>query len=365
MRRSARTLVVLFIALGVMTVICSGLVFLLAGDAIVDFGRQAALQFSLSFRQDDLNQAMGTDDTDILFIINTGDTPRVIANNLANTALIPDAELFVDYVQAQGLDTQLEAGKYLLNQTMNTREIASTLTESRISQITLTILPGHRIEQVAALIDANRYYDFSGEDFMNVVGRGANVDPAFAQTIGLPPGMSLEGFLYPDTYALPLDVTATQLRDTLLNAFLNNTVDIRRQAAEQGFSTYELVTLASIVQREALHNDEKPRIASVYLNRLNNGWRLDADPTVQYGKATPGNWWPNITIADYQGVVSSYNTYRNQGLPPGPIANPDLFSLAAVVNPEETGYFFFRADCRSDGYHDFAVTYEEHLNNGC
>ena len=133
---------------------------------------------------------------------------------------------------------------------------------------------------------------------------------------------------------------------------------------EQGYSVYEIVSLASIVEREAIHDDEQRMIASVYRNRLESDelWRLQADPTVQYPIGESGNWWPHISFEDYNGVISDYNTYINYGLPPGPIATPSLAAIEAAINPTSSSYFFFRADCRSDGYHDFSETFEEHVN---
>jgi len=125
------------------------------------------------------------------------------------------------------------------------------------------------------------------------------------------------------------------------------------------------VTLASIIQREGVHPDEFPRIASVYRNRMDAGMKLDADPTVQYGLATAADWWPQITQDDYVSATHSYNTYLFTGLPPGPIANPGIAAIEAAINPEDTDYLYFRARCDDSNYHNFAATFEEHLANAC
>jgi UPF0755 protein len=278
---------------------------------------------------------------------------------------VVDSGLFADYVQFKELDVELEAGTYFLNTTMNIKQIAVVLTDSSLSQIELTVFPGDRMEQIAERIDESPFFDFSGTDFLILVGKGAEIDPGFANHMGIPIGASLEGFLYPDTYSLPPEVTPTMLRDILLEAFESAiSEDLRAQASEQGYSVYEMVTLASIIEREAIHEDEHARISSVYRNRLEaetGDWRLQADPTVQYAIGESGNWWPHISTEDYRVIISDYNTYINDGLPPGPIANPGLSAVTAAINPEKTGYFFFRADCRSDGYHDFSETFNEHL----
>jgi UPF0755 protein len=139
---------------------------------------------------------------------------------------------------------------------------------------------------------------------------------------------------------------------------------MRAGAAAQGLTLYQVVTLASIVEREAVHDDERPIIASVYLNRLASGMKLDADPTTQYAIATADNWWPPLNL-DPRTVDHPYNTYVYEGLPPGPIANPGLSSINAVIYPVQTDYYFFRAKCDGSKYHNFSVTYEEHVAHGC
>ncbi|MEQ8677422.1 MAG: endolytic transglycosylase MltG [Aggregatilineales bacterium] len=366
MNRTLRSLLVLVIALGFASVVCLGLVFLLAGDDIVDFLRVAPARFNVFLNRDALDEPTGESTDPVRFLVANGDTPPVISQNLLGAGLINDSELFVDYVRAQSLDVELEAGVYFFSETQTIRQIALALTDSSTSQITFSILPGWRIEEVAAAIDVNPLFGFSGSEFLNVVGRGAQVDPAFAQLVGLPVGASLEGFLFPDSYSLSPDITPIGLRDVLLESFragLSTQVidDIR----DQGFSIFDIVTFASIVQREAVQTEEYPVIASVYRNRYDISMNLEADPTVQYPLGNASNWWPRITAADYQGVISDYNTYRINGLPPGPIASPGLRTIEATVYPDETPFFFFRADCRTDGYHDFAITFEEHLANGC
>ena len=173
--------------------------------------------------------------------------------------------------------------------------------------------------------------------------------------------------MFPDTYQLPPSITADGLRDVLLRAFrdrVGNT--LRDEAIAQGLTLYQAVTLASIIEREAVWRDEHAMIASVYRNRLDIGMKLEADPTVQYGiQGTREGWWPQITRADYREVQSPYNTYLFGGLPPGPIASPGLSAVRAAISPAESGYFFFRAACDNSHYHNFAVTFEEHVGNAC
>jgi UPF0755 protein len=155
----------------------------------------------------------------------------------------------------------------------------------------------------------------------------------------------------------------------ILSAFAEQVdATIREGFERQGLSVVEAVNLASIVQKEAVVADEKPLIASVFLNRLAIGMPLETDPTVQYALGfdeSTGSWWKSPLYLGDLAVDSPYNTYQNVGLPPGPISNPDLGSLWAVAFPAETPYYFFRAACDGSGRHNFAVTFEEHLGNAC
>jgi UPF0755 protein len=203
-------------------------------------------------------------------------------------------------------------------------------------QFSFRILEGWRIEEIAATIDDNPNFTFSGEDFLVVVGPGSQDNSDFPTQVGLPAGASLEGFLFPDTYQLPSDITPESLRDLLLQHFTEQIGSrMRLDAAEQGQSLYEVVTLASIIERESIFADEQPLIASVYRNRLKAGIKLDAESTVQYALGKPGNWWPRLTADNYN-IASPYNTFRNDGLPPGPISNPSLSAIVASLYPAQS-----------------------------
>jgi len=364
--RIVRLLLILIVAVALLGALCVGVIFVATGGNPVDGVQTALISLRLAGREDDLNRAAGSNPDPVRFTVASGDSPRVIAGNLLTANLITDADLFVDYLRVNDLDTELEAGTYFIRQIQTIPEIALALTDSRNSVINFSIIEGWRSEEVAEAIDRNPLFGFSGADFLRVVGAGVQFDPAFVTQVGLPVGASLEGFLFPNTYQLPPDITALGLRDLLTEEFLHQVGSSAFvQAAQQNRTLFEVVTLASIVQREAVHREEDPQIAGVYLNRLNIGMKLDADPTVQYPLAEPGNWWPRITQADYQGVISPYNTYRTTELPPGPIANPGLSAINGALNPTPSDYFYFQADCGGSGYHNFSETYEEHLSKSC
>lgn len=366
-RNALRAIIFAAILLLFSTFVVGGFLFIVSGGDVINFVQLTMLRIALDARADDLAASVGVDDTPVRFTVNQGDNTTVIAQNLFDEGLIIDDELFVNYARVEGLDRQLEAGVYFLNGTQTIPQIALLLTDSRSSRIDFTILEGMRIEEIADQIDQSRLFGFTGADFLAVVAAGADIPAEFAGIVGLPPGVSLEGFLFPDSYQLPPDITPVELRDQLLETFLQRTGEqLRRDVSEQGYTLRDIVNIAAIVEREAVWNDEHPLIASVYRNRLDIGMRLQADPTVQYGlNGARGRWWPNITQADYQNVNSPYNTYRNDGLPPGPIASPGISAIRAAAYPAESSYFYFRAKCDRSNYHNFATTYEEHLANGC
>ncbi len=327
------------------------------------------LRVQLLGKDQALNAPAGTDATVLRFVIGKGDNARTIADNLVTAGLIKDADLFRNYVHYTGDDAKLQAGTYFLRKTYSIREIVGVLKNAGASTVTVQVIEGWRLEQIVETIDANPSLTFRGDDFKRLVGMGAVVPADFRQRVGLPVGQSLEGFLFPSTYLLPADAPADELVNRMLQNFNSQvTSQMLADARSHGLSLYQVVTLASIVEREAVVDDERPRIASVYLNRLHAGMNLDADPTIQYALGNSreqGTWWPNITLEDYQKVKSPYNTYLNPGLPPGPIANPGIASIRAVIYPESTPYLFFRASCDKDGRHKFAVTLAEQNANAC
>ncbi len=317
----------------------------------------------LGLRADDLKQPMAPGAGTVTFEVAPGSTAASIGEALERRGLVRDAALFRSYVRYVGLDGELEAGNFELSAAMTIPEIAHALTEALSPDRTVQIIEGLRMEEIAALIDAVNDLNFTGADFLARVGPGAARPPQFDFLASVPAGASLEGFLFPDTYRLAPDATAADLRDRMLGHFGEVVMPAVQSAPEQTLTLYEAVSLASIVEREAVIPAERPLIAGVYLNRLAVGMTLDADPTVQYAmaSASPGSaWWPTLTQADYQAVVSPYNTYLNTGLPPGPIANPGLASIKAVIAPQESDYLYFRA-CDSSGYHQFSEDFETHL----
>ena len=345
-----------------------GAVAYLASDGqIVERAQTMLLRLQLNQRQNELEAPFRADDSQLRFMIAPGSSATRIAKDLRAAGLISDARLFLDFARAQSLDRRFEAGVYFLSPSQSITQIAIALTDSSASFIPFRSLEGARIEELAALVDGNPSFGFSGADFLAEVSAGAQPPSDFAAWVSLPAGASLEGYLYPDTYKLPPDISPQGLRDWLLRAFRERVGDqLREDALTQDLTLHGAVTLASIIEREAVWPDEHAMIASVYRNRLALGMPLEADPTVQYGlQGSRGTWWSQITRADYYGVQSPYNTYLHGGLPPGPIASPSLSAILAAIHPADSIFLYFRAACDGSHYHNFARTFDEHVNNGC
>ncbi|MBN1562194.1 MAG: endolytic transglycosylase MltG [Anaerolineae bacterium] len=374
-------LLVTFLSAMLVACVIGGGLYLWARQSGLDPITAIRLKINLTRYEDTLQSSAGDDDSYRKFEVQSGDTAQTIGDNLLIAGLITDPNLFVNYVRYYGLDSQLQAGTYFLQQTQTLEEIAYALTNASTASIPFRSLPGWRIEEVAAVVDTNPLLSFSGSDFLAVIGPGTTFPPEFKARMGIPDLMSngqqpsLEGFALPDDYVLQPDATAFDLRDAMIEKFNANVTDDMIQAANaQGLTLYEVVTLASIVQRETQVQDEAPVVASVYLNRLRLPMKLDADPTVQYAIGNTrdaSTWWPNITQADYYGLAGipnqSYSTYLNEGLPPGPIASPSLANILAVLNAPQTEYFYFRRGCADDGRHEFFLLEEQadHANFTC
>lgn len=296
------------------------------------------------------------------FTIQSGESVSSIALRLQQARLIRDASALRDYLIYTGMDTSVQAGDYQFSPAMSTIDIARAMQDATPTEVTFVILPGWRMEEIALALPTSGL-EITPVDFESAAG----VPPhRFDYLTGAP---SAEGFLFPDSYVLARATTVDELLAALLRNFdLHMTTDLQEGFNRQGLSVYQAVILASLVQREAVHEDEQPVIASVFLNRLKVGMKLDADPTVQYAlgyNAVEQTWWTNpLSLADLQ-IDSTYNTYLHDGLPPAPIANPGLGALRAVAFPADTKYYFFRARCDGSGYHIFAETFEQHLQNAC
>lgn len=293
--------------------------------------------------------------------VDQGESPRSIAGSLASAGVIDSSTQFEVLVALMGYDRVLQAGDYEFAVNTPALDAVYRIRRGQVSPRSLTVIEGWRLEQVA---DAVAAQGVSRDAFVAAATAG---DYKHDFLSDLNPGDSLEGYLFPAVYPIgSLDKPADMVK-RMLNAFDQNvSLDMRQKAAAEGLTLRQVVTLASIIEREAQKPDERPIMAQVFLSRLRLGMPLQADPTVQYAVASPdgiktyGYWKQDLTQADLA-VDSPYNTYAAAGLPPGPICNPGLASIQAVLSPSSTNYLYFVA--RPDGSHAFAETLDQQLEN--
>ncbi len=298
------------------------------------------------------------------FTIGLGEPVDVVALRLEDAGLVWRSESFRRFLVYSGMDKTLQAGDFRLSPRMPAVEIARALQDATPSEVTFNILPGWRLEEVAASLPTSGL-SVTPEQFLSL----ARQAPEELLPQGWQGSRNLEGYLLPGSYQFSRTARPEDLVAGLAKAFKDGVDDdVLQGFANQGLSLEQAVILASVVEREAVVSDEEAMIASVFYNRLAAGMRLESDPTVQYAVGwndSQGTWWTNPLSASDLQANSPYNTYQNTGLPPGPICNPGLSALRAVAYPAQSPYYYFRAACDGSGRHNFAVTYEEHLGNAC
>jgi UPF0755 protein len=331
----------------------------------LDTSRVVYYSVLLLSKQDDLLRPVDPNGSEVNLTIEQGESTQALIEKLFLAGLIPDTGAFSTYLSYSGLDTTIQAGEYSLTPSMTPVEIARALQDATPKDVEFSIIAGWRVEEIAAALPTSGL-TITEAEFIQAV---ATEPISWELSSEIPAGMGLEGFLMPGIYTIPREAAVDQLIGTMLEAFSAQvTEDLKSGFVRQGLSLFEAVTLASIVEREAVLDDEMPVIASVFYNRLAAGMPLASDPTVQYAlgyNPDPGTWWTNpLSLEDLQ-VNSPYNTYIYPGLPPGPIANPGNQALQAVSMPADTPYYYFRSACDGSGRHMFSETFEEHLQNEC
>lgn len=333
---------------------------------ITNFDKSILGAYMDLLRSRDIDQPMSNDPTTVPFVIKAGESVQAIGQNLQKLGLIRDAELFRLYMRLNGLDGTINAGNFTLRKNMSISEIASALQRGIAAEVTVTIPEGRRIEEVAEILQ--KQVGINKDEFLRLA-RQPNFDYPFLKD--LPATASIEGYLFPDTYRLPMNPTP---QDALLRMLDNYQQKVAPLIAAAKLpptlkNGRDVLAMASIVEREAVNAAERPTIASVYLNRLKIGMPLQADPTTQYALGfdpKKNTWWRTLTIEDYKyNDPAGYNTYVNPALPPGPIASPGLSSIQAALNPAATEYYFFVAACNGSGAHQFSKTFAEHQSKLC
>lgn len=283
----------------------------------------------------------------IAFEVRPGDSLGRVAIALEAKGLIRNARVARWFAKIEALSSRLKIGEYELSAAQSTREILETLTKGRVRTHSVVIPEGQRASEIADRLVAAGLAD--REAFLEVV-----FDPELPTRLGVE-GSSLEGYLFPDTYRFARGLAPERIAATMVEEFLRVYRELGPATGERLLSMHELVTLASIVEKETGVARERPLIAAVFLNRLARGMRLETDPTVIYGIE---DFDGNLRRVHLRDDSNPYNTYRIRGLPPGPIASPGREAMRAVREPADTAYLYFVS--RNDGTHAFSKTYAEH-----
>jgi UPF0755 protein len=291
-----------------------------------------------------------------------GDGARKIAEELQEAGVIQSARLFRVLVAFMGIENELQAGDYEFDKGMTTVSVINRIHNGVTAPLMVTIPEGLRAEEIAKLLEDKGV--MSKDDLLSAL-KDTYSEPFLPANAS---DTNLQGYLFPATYGFSRSTTGHKAVQQMLDAFNKQVVtEVQPQLESTGLTLDQVITLASIVEREAVKPEERPLIASVYLNRMKVGMALQADPTVQFALANDpqnvakyGYWKKEISLADLE-TDSPYNTYKSTGLPRGPIACPGIESIRAVLRPARTNYLFFVA--KDDGSHVFAETLEEHLRN--
>ncbi|MEJ5365014.1 MAG: endolytic transglycosylase MltG [Desulfosoma sp.] len=282
-------------------------------------------------------------------VLPSGMNAHAVASVLEKEGVVSDGTLFYWYARIHGLADKMKAGEYRFPPGVSPRVVLDTLVQGKVVVHKVTIPEGATLKDVArlvaktGLVDANHIVDLAQDRHLMI-------------SLGVRDAGSLEGYLFPETYLFRrTDRPRDMVRRMVLEFWRRFSPERQAQARQMGFTVHQAVTLASLVEKEAVVDAERPVIAGVFLNRLQRDMPLQSDPTAVYD------------LEDFAGPIrrrhldreSPYNTYLHKGLPPGPICNPGEKSLRAVLDPKKNAYLYFVSN--NDGTHTFSATYDEHL----
>jgi UPF0755 protein len=276
-----------------------------------------------------------------IFVVKKGDGVREIAYDLKHQGLIKDPIVFFILTKRMGYDKKIEAGDFRLSPSMSAYDIAGSLTHGTLD-IWVTIPEGKRTEEIAEILKETI----------------PTFEESWTQALATD-----EGYLFPDTYLIPKDATIDLISQMMKNNFEQKFSSVKNTKTTN-LTDQDTIILASLVEREARADIDRPLVASVIYNRINIGMKLDIDATLQYAlgyQVDEKRWWKKELTNLDKTINSPYNTYANPGLPPGPISNPGLASIKAALNPAKTDYLYYISD--PNGVNHYAKTLAEHNAN--
>lgn len=294
---------------------------------------------------------LATANQEVNVTIKQGMTSDEIGQVLYEKGLFPSAMAFRLYARIYGLEHSLQAGDYLFIKDMTIHHMVDMMAHGETASRTLLVPEGYTIDQIAQLVEKNKIG--KAQTFKQLAAKYVSDDNMVSSADVT---YQAEGYLFPATYQFPRGATEQQVLEAMAAQFHNRfTPEMVSRAAEEGLSVRQVVILASLVEKEAQKEADRPVIAGVFLNRLRQAMPLQSCATIQYILGYPK---AELSVQDTE-LPSTYNTYQHSGLPPGPIANPGMASIMAVLYPSKTDYLYFVAD--KHGAHHFSKSYEEHL----
>lgn len=319
-----------------------------------------------------INSAVSKEGDEVLFLVAKGEIVQTIGENLKKAGLINSEFYFETYVKRNDLEPKLQAGEYILSPRFTIKEITKVLTkgETLNKERVIKIIEGWNTREISQYFE--REGMFQSEELLELIGfpkvdyRNNKEMPTpkdysanFEFLKDKPSYYGLEGYLFPDTYRIFKDAPLDDIVLKMLDNFDKKlTPEMRADIKKQGKSIYEIVTMASVVEKEVRSEDDMKIVAGIFWDRIKNGQALESCATLAY---ILGVNKPQYTTEDTK-IDSPYNTYQNRGLPLGPISNPGLKAITAAIYPTYTGYNYFLS--RPDtGETVFSKTYEEHLSN--
>lgn len=283
--------------------------------------------------------------------ITAGMSTSEIADQLAEKGVIANSFKFRLLSRLRGYDDQMKRGTYVFTANMEDEEVFEIILNGEKHEVTFTIPEGFGVKDIA-----ERLYEIDLVDKKDFLKAAENFAPYDYMKKHKNVFYAAEGFLFPDTYTVESDISIEDILKMMAEDFDNRlTQDLRDQAKEKNLSIYDLIILASLVEKEVRYAEDRAIVAQVFLKRLQLNMPLQTDATLQYLMDAPKE---DVSIEDTK-IDSPYNTYQNAGLPPGPIASPGMESILAVLNPADTNYLYFVAD--RQGHNHYSDTYDEHL----
>ena len=287
--------------------------------------------------------------------VKNGMTTADIANDLREHGIINNSLGFRILARLEGKDTKFKNGIYYFRVGMNNHAVLNQLVEGPLDAVVRVTIPeGYTVDDIAKLLEEKHLT--TKDEFCKVAKDFAPYDYMKPALENKDIKYSVEGFLFPDTYDFDKSYSAKEIMQVMVDNFDHKlTAEMRDEAKKENLSIFKLVTMASLVEKEAKFEEDRPIIADVFFKRLQDGMKLQSDATIQYALDEHKE---EFSIEDTK-HESPYNTYLHEGLTPGPIGNPGIASIDAVLNPKKTDYLYFVAD--KDGHNHYSVTYDEHL----